>query len=86
MGPEEILGQILGGFGLEILDRLPARFRCDCSREKVEKALISVGREELLDMIREGKPADVSCHFCGEHYQFRTEELEELVRRLEIDK
>ena len=86
MGPKEILEQLLGGFGLEILDRLPLRFHCDCSREKVEKALISVGREELLDMIRSGEPADVCCHFCGEHYRFQTEELKELARRLEIDK
>ena len=86
MGPKEILEQLLGGFGLEILDRLPVRFHCDCSREKVEKALISVGREELLDMIRSGEPADVCCHFCGEHYRFQTEELKELARRLEIDK
>ena len=61
--PENLLEDILGEFGLELLDRIPTRFFCDCSEEKVEKALVSVGKEELTDMIAAGKPVEVTCHF-----------------------
>lgn len=73
--PEDILQNILGDFGLEILDRIPTRFFCDCSREKVEKALVSVGKTELDDMIAAGEPVEVCCHFCNEHYNFDVKEL-----------
>ena len=61
--PEQLLEEFLGEFGLEILDKLDTRFHCDCSREKVEKALISVGKKELNDMVQEGKPVEVKCDF-----------------------
>lgn len=75
MTPEDILQEILGDMGLEILDKVPTRFYCDCNKEKVEKAVISAGRAELDDMIEVGKPVEVVCHFCNEHYSFDTEEL-----------
>ncbi|MCI8506149.1 MAG: Hsp33 family molecular chaperone HslO [Lachnospiraceae bacterium] len=81
--PEAILSDVLGEFGLEILDRSPTRFFCDCSRERVKKALVSVGKEELKDMIASGEPAQVSCHFCNENYQFEAEDLEEILKMLE---
>ena len=81
MTPEDILELILGQFGLEILDKLDTRFHCDCSREKVEKALISVGKKELNDMVQEGKPVEVKCHFCNTPYVFNVEELKNLIRR-----
>ena len=81
MTPEDILELILGQFGLEILDKLDTRFHCDCSREKVEKALISVGKKELNDMVQEGKPVEVKCHFCNTPYVFDMEELKNLIRR-----
>ena len=81
MTPENILELILGQFGLEILDKLDTRFHCDCSREKVEKALISVGKKELNDMVQEGKPVEVKCHFCNTPYVFDMEELKNLIRR-----
>ena len=68
--PEQLLDEFLGEFGLEILDKLDTRFHCDCSREKVEKALISVGKKELNDMVQEGKPVEVKCHFCNTPYVF----------------
>ena len=81
--PEDILEDILGDFGLEILDTVPTRFYCDCSREKIEKALISAGKAELDDMIAEGRPVEVSCHFCNEHYQVSVPELQKI--RAQID-
>jgi molecular chaperone Hsp33 len=56
-------------------------FRCQCSRERVERTLITLGAEELRDMIDEDGKADVVCHFCNETYSFTAEELEELYRR-----
>ena len=79
--PEQLLDEFLGEFGLEILDKLDTRFHCDCSREKVEKALISVGKKELNDMVQEGKPVEVKCHFCNTSYVFNVEELKNLIRR-----
>ncbi|MDO4267858.1 MAG: Hsp33 family molecular chaperone HslO [Eubacteriales bacterium] len=77
--PEMILEHILGDFGLEILDKLPAAFHCNCSRARIEKALISVGKKELQDMIDEGKTIEVNCHFCGKHYPVSVEELKTLL-------
>lgn len=79
--PEEILEYLLGDFNLEILDKLPTRFHCDCTRSRVEKALISIGRKELQEMIDEGKPIETSCHFCNKIYTFSVEELEELLAK-----
>lgn len=76
--PEMILEHVLGQFGLEILDKLPAAFSCNCSRERIEKALISVGKKELQEMIDEGKTIEVNCHFCNKHYPVTVEELKQL--------
>ena len=78
--PEQLLEEFLGEFGLEILDKLDTRFHCDCSREKVEKALISVGKKELNDMVQEGKPVEVKCHFCNHAYNFDIEDLKEILK------
>lgn len=81
MKPEDILNDVLGAFGVELLERIPARFSCDCTRQRVEKALISIGEKELVEMIREGKPVEVKCHFCNQAFWFRSEELESLLKR-----
>ncbi len=78
MSPTDMLTEVLSDFGLDILDKRPVRFKCNCSREKIEKVLLSVGREELLDMINEGKPVEVRCQFCNKAYSFGTEELKKL--------
>lgn len=79
MTPEDILKELLGEFGLEINDRMPASFWCNCSKERVEKALISIGRKELQDMIDEGNPVELKCHFCNENYVFSVEELKKIL-------
>ena len=82
MTPEDILGQLLDGMDLHITDTLPLHFSCDCSRERVEKVLLSIGKDELQDMIREGKEIEVNCQFCGKAYTFQVEELEGLLKQL----
>ena len=77
--PEQILERLLSGMDPEILEKRPAEFWCGCSRQRVEKVLISLGRQELETMIREGRPADLHCHFCNKDYSFSTEELKELL-------
>ena len=63
------------------MDTLPARFYCNCTKERVEKAIISVGAKDLNEMIQEGKPIEVNCHFCNKKYEFSIEELKEILRK-----
>lgn len=79
--PEMILEELLGEFGLEITETMPTQFYCNCGKERVEKALISVGRKSLNEMVQDGKPIEVACHFCNAKYEFTVEELKELIRR-----
>ena len=81
MTPEDILTLILGDMGLEFTDRMDTRFYCNCSKERVEKALISIGKKELQNMIDDGKEVEVNCHFCNKHYVFQVPELEELLKK-----
>lgn len=78
--PEEILSQILDGFDIEINDEVPVRFECNCSKKRVEKALISVGKDEIKSMIADGKPISVNCHFCNTNYEFSIDELKGLIK------
>ncbi len=75
MSPEDILNDILGDMDLEILERREVFFRCDCSKARVEKALISVGKDELRSMIDDNEPIEVKCHFCNKAYRFDVDEL-----------
>lgn len=77
--PEMLLEKLLGDFGLEILDTLPSQFSCNCSKEKVLKALISIGKKELREMITEGKSIEVHCHFCNTNYEISVEEMKQLL-------
>lgn len=77
--PERILEELLGEFGLTVNDTIPTAFSCNCSKERVEKAIISIGSKEIREMIRDGKPIEVKCHFCNEAYTFTIEELKEIL-------
>ncbi|MBS5065291.1 MAG: Hsp33 family molecular chaperone HslO [Hungatella hathewayi] len=79
--PEEILEHILGEFNLCITERMDTRFTCRCDKARVEKALISIGKKDLQEMIDDGKPIEVNCHFCNKNYTFEVEELEELYNK-----
>ena len=81
LGPEELLEELLGEFGLEILERMDTEFSCNCSKERVEKAIISIGRKELNEMVQEGKPIEVKCHFCNEAYEFTIEDLKKIIQK-----
>lgn len=79
--PESLLEKVLEGFDMQINEKTDTRFHCNCSKERVEKALISIGRKELNEMIQEGKPIEMNCHFCNTNYNFTVEELKEILRR-----
>lgn len=76
--PEEMLGILLEGLEIEILDSVPTQFYCGCHKERVEKAIISIGRKEIEELIKEEESIEVNCHFCNKHYIFSVEELQKL--------
>lgn len=79
--PKQMLEKVLEGMDVEFTDTLPIEFKCNCSKERVEKALISVGEKDLKEMIADGKPIEVNCHFCSKNYTFSIDELETLLKR-----
>lgn len=79
--PEQLLAILLEGLNPEITDTLPTGFSCNCDKKRVEKALISIGKAELTDMIKDGKEIEVNCHFCNQNYTFSVEELKGLLKR-----
>lgn len=80
MSPEDILEFIMKGTDLEILEKIPARYHCNCSKSRVSRAIASLGRNDIQEMIDEGVPVEVKCHFCNLNYIFNVEELERLIR------
>ena len=79
MTPEDILEFVLGDLGVEITDKVPTKFYCNCSKERVTKALMGINKAEIKDMINEGKDIEVNCHFCNTNYNFSVEELKKLL-------
>ncbi|MBQ9814156.1 MAG: Hsp33 family molecular chaperone HslO [Lachnospiraceae bacterium] len=80
MTPEDILESVLGEFGLVINDKLTTRFLCNCSKDHIAKALISMGKEELQSIIDDGQDVTVKCHFCNSDYTYTVDEIKELLR------
>lgn len=78
--PEMILEKLLGDLDLEINDKIPTQFSCSCDKQRVSKALISVGKKDLQEMIDDGEEIEMHCHFCNERYRFSVHELKELLR------
>ena len=78
-GPEDILNEILGDMNLEILDESPCRFYCNCSKERVSKAVMSIGVKDIKEMIDENKAIEVNCHFCNTQYNFEVDELKDML-------
>lgn len=79
--PEKILETVLEGMDVEYTDRMSTEFSCNCSKERVEKALISIGRKDIQEMIDDGKEIEMHCHFCNTSYQFSVEELKEILKK-----
>ncbi len=77
--PEQLLELLLGGLGLEINDTISAQYYCDCSRERVERAIISIGKKDIQEMIDDGKQVEVRCQFCDKIYNFEVEDLEKML-------
>lgn len=79
--PAEVCEKLLEGLEPEILDEFTTEYRCDCSKERVEKALISIGKQELAAMKEEEDVVEVGCHFCGKKYRFSKEDIQGLIDR-----
>ena len=77
--PEQILKTVLGDMDLEITDTMPVQFHCNCSKERVEKVLLSLGKKELQNLINEGQDVELNCHFCNTNYVFTVEELQRIM-------
>ena len=82
MTPEEILGQVCGDLGVLFMETTPVSYKCYCSRERVEAALISLGRKELTEIMNEGKVFPVECQFCDEVYEFTSEDIQKLLETI----
>ena len=80
--PEDLLKEVLSGFEMEVLETVPVEYRCYCSRERRQTALISMGREELTDLIRDQGRAEMTCQFCDAVHVFEKEDLEEMLASL----
>jgi len=79
LSPEELLNEVLGENNVSILETLPVSFTCKCSKERFANAIISLGEDEIRDMIQEDGQAEAQCHFCNEKYIYSEAELEQLM-------
>lgn len=79
--PEQMLEVLLKGLDLEITDTMSAQFYCNCGKKRVEKAIISIGKKDIQEMISDNKSIEVNCHFCNTSYTFSVEELKELLKK-----
>lgn len=82
MTPEDILGQVCGDLGVVFLETVPVTYKCYCTRDRVEQALISLGKQELAEIAQEGKTFPVECQFCDTVYQFTPEDIQNLLKKL----
>lgn len=78
--PEQLLEMLLEGLNMQITDRTETGYACDCSKERVEKAIISIGKKDIKEMIEDGKEIEVNCHFCDKKYIFSVEELKAMLQ------
>lgn len=79
---EKIIDKVFGELGTEILDEIQVSLKCDCSKEKMQRALISIGREEIEDILNNEKETSLQCHFCNTKYHFDEKELKELLEEI----
>ncbi len=78
--PEEMLQMLLEGMDMQITDTMEAKYACNCSKERVQKAIISIGKDDIKEMIDEGEDIEVNCHFCNKSYNFSIEELQAIIK------
>jgi molecular chaperone Hsp33 len=82
MDAEQLIRSVLAEFEVEVLEKHPVEYRCYCSRDRVTRALISMGREELVALIEEQGEADLTCQFCDAVYHYTKEDLESILSRM----
>ena len=82
MTPEDILGRVAGDLGVMFMETTEVSYKCYCSRQRVTKALISLGKEELTEIAEEEKTFPVECQFCDEIYTFTPEDIRKLLAKL----
>ena len=80
--PEDILGQVCGSLGVVFMETTEVEYRCYCNRDRVTAALISLGRQELQEIVEEGKTFPIECQFCDEVYKFTTDDIEKLLEEI----
>lgn len=80
MMPEDILRYIIKEDSVEILEKIPVKYCCNCSKDRFYRAIASLGQKDLQEIARDGSPVEVNCQFCGSHYVFGTEEINGLIR------
>ena len=81
MTPEDMLGEVLKGLDVRFNERYDTAYKCDCSEERVEKALISLGEKEIVSLINENKDAEIHCDFCEKDYIFGPDRLREILKK-----
>ncbi len=81
MSPEDILRYVLGDLGVEITETVSTQYNCNCNKKRVEKAVISIGKKDIQEMIDDNEPIEVNCHFCNTNYVFNVEELKEILKK-----
>ena len=82
MTPEEILGQVCGDLGVLFMETTEVGYKCYCSRNRVEAALISLGRKELTEIMEEGETFPVECQFCDTVYRFTPQDIKEILEKI----
>lgn len=78
--PEDIMKDIFQGYDLRIMDQIPTVYRCNCSRDRVERAVRSISRKDIEEMIADNQPIEVNCHFCNKHYVFNVDDLKKMIQ------
>ena len=79
MSPEDMMNQLFEGYDVVLTDSITPEYHCDCSKESVYKAIMSVGKAEIEDMIADGQPIEVGCHFCNKKYNFDIPDLQSML-------
>ncbi len=77
--PEELLEKLLSGLGVEMTETIPVQYACNCSKQRVTRAIASIGKKDLQEMVDDQQPIEVNCQFCDKHYVFTPEELKNLL-------
>ncbi len=79
---EEVVAEIFKDFEIKITEKIPVQFKCDCSKERIDGVLISLGKEEIKKIIEEDKKAEIKCTFCNKNYEYNIEQLEEILKKI----